>query len=159
MAPPHPTPAPTLSEEDIQALAPRVLQAVRSVANELRPQARLATGLGLDDSIERDYGLDSLGRVELLARIDRDLGIRLGEAALTEAGTPLIPVTLSGTRSLLRADVWLPERVPITVTIGQFITPAGPGWDHALALRDAARRAMAVTLAEPLLDRCSPHRH
>ena len=73
---------------DLESLAPRVLAVVRSVADELRPQARLAATLGLDDSLERDYGLDSLARVELIARLDRDLGVSLGEAAITQAETP-----------------------------------------------------------------------
>ncbi|MDO9196470.1 AMP-binding protein, partial [Rhodoferax sp.] len=73
---------------DPESLAPRLLATVRSLADELRPQARLASTLGLDHSLERDYGLDSLARVELLARIDHDLGVSLGEAALTEAETP-----------------------------------------------------------------------
>jgi len=72
----------------LEALAPRLLETVRSVADELRPQARLGASLGLDHSLERDYGLDSLARVELIARIDHDLGVSLSEAALTEAETP-----------------------------------------------------------------------
>ena len=93
---------------DIEALAPRLLATVRSVADELRPQARLAASLGLDHSLERDYGLDSLARVELIARIDHDLGVSLSEAALTEAETP---------RDLLRF---------ITRTGRQGVDPADP---------------------------------
>jgi 1-acyl-sn-glycerol-3-phosphate acyltransferase len=73
---------------DLESLAPRLLATVRSVADELRPQAGLAATLGLDDSLERDYGLDSLARVELIPRIGRELGVSLDEAALTEAETP-----------------------------------------------------------------------
>ncbi len=73
---------------DLEALALRMLATVREVADELRPQAKLGSALGLDHSLERDFGLDSLGRVELVARIDRDLGLSLSEAALTEAETP-----------------------------------------------------------------------
>lgn len=77
-----------LPAPDMESLLPRLLATVRCVSDELRPQARLAAALGLDHSLERDYGLDSLARVELIARIDRDLGVALGEAALTEAETP-----------------------------------------------------------------------
>jgi 1-acyl-sn-glycerol-3-phosphate acyltransferase len=81
-------------------LALRLLATVRSVADELRPQARLAAGLGLDHSLERDYGLDSLARVELIDRIGRELGVSLGEAALTEAETPrdLLPLIAAAPR-------------------------------------------------------------
>ncbi len=67
----------------------------------------------------------------------------------TETGTPLVPVTLNGTRSLLRDEAWLPYRSKIEVTIGAAIAPAGAGWKHALTLRDAARKSIAAALAEP----------
>jgi 1-acyl-sn-glycerol-3-phosphate acyltransferase len=68
-------------------------------------------------------------------------------AAATE--TPIVPVTLNGTRSLLRDGTWWPRRGPIGVTLGAPLVPAGTGWDSALALREAARGAIAATLAEP----------
>ena len=69
-----------------------------------------------------------------------------------ETGTPLVPVTLNGTRSLLRDKAWLPNRSDIRVTVGAAILPTRTGWVQALELRDAARKWMAVTLAEPTLD-------
>ena len=69
-----------------------------------------------------------------------------------ETATPLVPVTLNGTRSLLRDNAWLPNRSAIRVTVGVAIAPAGPGWNRALELRDAARKAIAAALAEPALD-------
>ena len=101
---------------DLEWLLPRLLATVRSVSDELRPQARLAATLGLDHSLERDYGLDSLARVELIARIDRDLGIALGEAALTEAETPrdlLRFITRTGGRA---ADTGSMQQTPVADT-------------------------------------------
>ena len=69
-----------------------------------------------------------------------------------ETGTPVVPVALNGSRGLLRDAAWLPERGAVRITIGEAIPPAGPGWDQALALRDAARNALAARLAEPALD-------
>jgi 1-acyl-sn-glycerol-3-phosphate acyltransferase len=69
-----------------------------------------------------------------------------------ETATSLVPVTLNGTRSLLRDKAWLPDRSAVQVTIAAAITPKGPGWDRALELRDAARKAISATLAEPTLD-------
>ena len=66
-----------------------------------------------------------------------------------ETGCALVPVTLNGTRSLLRDNAWLPNRSDIRVMIGAAIAPAGTGWKHALTLRDAARRSIAAALAEP----------
>jgi 1-acyl-sn-glycerol-3-phosphate acyltransferase len=42
----------------------------------------------LDDSLDRDLGISSLERVELLLRIERVFGIRLSDAVMAEAGTP-----------------------------------------------------------------------
>jgi non-ribosomal peptide synthetase component F len=67
--------------------SPRLLHLVRDLADELHPGARFANGLGLDHSLERDYGLDSLSRAELLIRIERELGVALAEAALSQAET------------------------------------------------------------------------
>ena len=69
-----------------------------------------------------------------------------------ETGCALVPVTLNGTRSLLRDMAWLPDRGDVRVTIGVAIAPAGPNWNHAIELRDAARKAIAAALAEPALD-------
>lgn len=65
----------------------RLLQTVRALAAELRPGVRNYSALGLDHHLERDFGLDSLARVELFARIERDMGERPGEAAFA-AETP-----------------------------------------------------------------------
>lgn len=66
----------------------RLLGIVRSLARELRPNARDVEHLGFDNLLERDFGLDSLARVELLVRIERELGARLNEKAFVDAETP-----------------------------------------------------------------------
>ena len=66
----------------------QLLDLVRGLSRELRPGAHGIDRLGLDHELERDFGLDSLARVELLARIERELGVRLAEAAFAEAETP-----------------------------------------------------------------------
>jgi len=73
---------------DTRPDAERLLGIVRELSRELRPGANGIDRLGLDHALERDFGLDSLARVELLARIERELGVRLGEAAFAEAETP-----------------------------------------------------------------------
>lgn len=68
--------------------AERLLGIVRGLARELRPNAPAVESLGLDHALERDFGLDSLARVELLVRIERKLGTRLAEEAFVAAETP-----------------------------------------------------------------------
>ena len=55
--------------------------------HELRPAAPIRL-VHLDDTIERDLGLDSLSRVELVLRIEHAFGIRLPERLATAARTP-----------------------------------------------------------------------
>lgn len=57
----------------------QLLDLVRGLARELRPGANGIERLDLDHELERDFGLDSLARVEQLARIERELGVRLAE--------------------------------------------------------------------------------
>ena len=77
-------------------LRPALLQLVRDLADQLRPGSDFAQSLGIDHSLERDYGLDSLSRVELVTRIESELGVALDDGALSQAETP---------RDLLRAIV------------------------------------------------------
>jgi hypothetical protein len=62
--------------------------------------------------------------------------------AAAQSGRPVVPVTLVGTRSVLRADTWLPRRHPIEVFVDAPLAPGGSSWSDALALRDAARQVM-----------------
>jgi 1-acyl-sn-glycerol-3-phosphate acyltransferase len=67
-------------------------------------------------------------------------------------GASIIPVALVGTRSLLRAGEWLPRRSQIVIEIGAPICSANHDWNAALALRDAARRAILARVPEPDAD-------
>jgi hypothetical protein len=61
----------------------------------------------------------------------------------------VVPVTLVGTRSLLRDGQWRPRRGALKVLIGKPQLPAGADWQAALQLRDAARSAILAQLGEP----------
>ena len=69
-------------------LTSALLQLVRDLADQLRPGSDFAQNLGIDHSLERDYGLDILSRAELLTRIESDLGVSLEAAAFSQAETP-----------------------------------------------------------------------
>jgi fatty-acyl-CoA synthase len=70
----------------------------------------------------------------------RLLPFRLGAfKAAVEAGCPVVPVAIRGTRAILPAGAWLPRRGPITVTLGAPIAPRGSDWREIVRLRDAVR--------------------
>jgi 1-acyl-sn-glycerol-3-phosphate acyltransferase len=95
--------------ERAESVEAEVLALVRGLLAELQPQRRGLDRIRLDDSFERDLALDSLGRAELLGRLERRFGIRLPAATLggaesprdllsaLRAGTPLVP---SGSESV-----------------------------------------------------------
>ena len=83
----------------------RLLQIVRELAHELRPRASEVDHLTLDHGLESDFGLDSLARVELLVRVDREMGVRLAEEAFAEAETVRDLLRLLGSKAFAEASV------------------------------------------------------
>ena len=64
----------------------RLLQVVAAVVREARPN--FAPNVTLDSSLEGDLGLDSLGRVELVLRLEKEFATSLSEQALATSETP-----------------------------------------------------------------------
>ncbi len=78
------------------------------------------------------------------------LPFRMGAFVIAaQAGLPVVPVTLRGTRSILRDGQWLFHRGAISVTVSPPIAPAGTDWNAAIALRDATRAEMLRLCGEP----------
>ena len=84
-----------------------------------------------------------------------------GFLAAVQAGVPVVPVTLRGTRSILRDRSLFPRRGRIRVHVSEPLSPAHAGdadnasdWDRAIVLRTAARAEMLRCCGEPdLADR------
>lgn len=72
-----------------------------------------------------------------------------------QAGVPVVPLAIRGTRSLLRADQWFPRRGVVRLTLGAPQAPQGPTWAAAVQLRDAARAHMLQYGGEPDLESAS----
>ncbi|MDH3580736.1 MAG: AMP-binding protein, partial [Hyphomicrobiales bacterium] len=68
--------------------ARQLLVIVRDLALELHPHLHRTLTVDLDSDIDTDIGLDSLGRAELLLRLDRAFKVRLPERLIGEAQTP-----------------------------------------------------------------------
>src|SRR5256714_8009059 len=64
----------------------RLLAVVAEVAREARPH--VDAYVALDSSLERAVGLDSLARVELVLRLEREFSASLPEQALASSETP-----------------------------------------------------------------------
>ena len=91
--------------------AQRLLHVTGRLVRETHP-GRGGT-VTLDSRLERDLGLDSLARVELLLRLSREFGVALPQAALAEAETP---------RDLLR---WLTRVAPEAAVAPAIALPHG----------------------------------
>lgn len=66
-------------------------------------------------------------------------------------GAPIIPVTLQGTRSVMRDGRWMPRRLPVRAVIGAALTPPAGGDPLAAAvhMRDTARAQILRHCGEP----------
>ncbi|MBM9537557.1 AMP-binding protein [Desulfobulbus alkaliphilus] len=91
--------------------AETVCQLAAGLAGEIDPDRR-NLHVELDSSLERDLGFDSLTKVELLARMEKTLGVSLGEEVLATAETLRDLVRAAG-RGSARAE-FIQERIPIT---------------------------------------------
>ena len=97
-------------------LEDRVLRVVSDLVGELRGQDPLR-GIGFGDSLERDLGISSLERVELLVRLERVFGVRLGDVVMSEAETPGDLATAILTADPDVAETWSDSRPDPTATI------------------------------------------
>jgi 1-acyl-sn-glycerol-3-phosphate acyltransferase len=149
-----------------QEVACEVIELVDALVSELGG-AHAGVRAKLDDSLERDLGLGSLERVELLVRIERAFGIRLADAVMAEAATPrdLVAALSSGrvapteraleqlepllpgiaappsTRTLVEALRWHAEHTPDRVDV---FVRTDDGDEEAISYGKLWRRASAI---------------
>jgi 1-acyl-sn-glycerol-3-phosphate acyltransferase len=67
----------------------------------------------------------------------------------TQAGAPVVPAAIRGTREILRPDQRFPRHGSITVTIGQPVRQVGTGWAAAVELQGRVRDAILLLSGEP----------
>lgn len=79
--------AATSTQLDPIGLRERVMDVLRGLLQELGSRGALET-LSAKSNFERDLGLGSLERVELLSRLETALGVRLPDLLITQANTP-----------------------------------------------------------------------
>jgi 1-acyl-sn-glycerol-3-phosphate acyltransferase len=73
---------------DRAAVAARLMVIVRELAREMQSREGKQVDVQLDSNLDLDLGLDSLGRFELLQRLDRAFCVRLSEQVISDAATP-----------------------------------------------------------------------
>jgi 1-acyl-sn-glycerol-3-phosphate acyltransferase len=79
--------ATSATQLDASEVRERVLEVVRGLLEELGSRGALPMLSGASQ-LDRDLGLGSLERVELLARLETAFGVRLPDAVMAEANTP-----------------------------------------------------------------------
>lgn len=157
------TPAdPAGAAAERQAQAERLLQVSRSLVAEVHPDRR-RIDVGLDSRIDRDLGIDSLGRVELLLRVERAFRVRLPDSVLGEAET-LADILAAVRRSSMpeaggpagTEPAWLPlppvaetpESARTLLEVLQWHVERHPDRPHLTVLRDDRHVLGTLTFAE-----------
>ena len=71
--------------------------------------------------------------------------------AAAASGAPVIPLTLRGTRSVLRDGQWLLRRMPVSAVVGPTLTVSSSKdrFATAVRLRDRARQQILAHCGEP----------
>ena len=66
-----------------------------------------------------------------------------------EAGLPVLPGIIRGTRSMLRSDQWFPRWTPLSIQIENAVKPSGTEFAALLQLREAVRKVILAHCGEP----------
>jgi 1-acyl-sn-glycerol-3-phosphate acyltransferase len=118
--------------------------------------------------VERYAVLDSIADAEALQTVAREgrllvffpegtftrrtglTGFYLGAfKAASEAGLPVVPAAIRGTRAMLRGEQWFPRRARVSVEFAEPVVPAGADFSAIVRLRDAVRNAILARCGEP----------
>jgi 1-acyl-sn-glycerol-3-phosphate acyltransferase len=142
----------------------------RELLDSIIPRVYLRhIGSNFVDRFDPERGVEELKQVSLslrsgsspiffpegtFSRMPGLLAFRMGAFVVAaEAGVPIVPVSIRGTRSILRDGHWFPRRGGITITISKPIMPEGKDWAAAIRLRDSARAEILRLCGEPDLMR------
>jgi 1-acyl-sn-glycerol-3-phosphate acyltransferase len=78
-------PASQRGPSDAASIPEAVLSIARDLAREIHPHRKATERAGLESSLDRDWGFDSLSRAELILRLERTFATHLPEPLLGEA--------------------------------------------------------------------------
>jgi 1-acyl-sn-glycerol-3-phosphate acyltransferase len=148
-------------EEMLAQTGERILGLVTKLSLELHPHRRGQPSGSLDAHLDKDFGLDSLGRVELIARLEQDFGVRVSDTLFAEAETPrdlLLGVLrardMGGAPALARIErldlpsaMAAPENAATLLDVLEWHAARHPGRPHIL-LSDGEREEAPITYAD-----------
>ncbi|NNJ73767.1 MAG: 1-acyl-sn-glycerol-3-phosphate acyltransferase, partial [Anderseniella sp.] len=78
------------------------------------------------------------------------LPFRLGAFSISCAiASPVLPVVIRGTRSILRGQQWFPRRGDVTIKVLDPQMPGGTDFSAAAELKERVRAAMLASSGEP----------
>jgi fatty-acyl-CoA synthase len=90
------------------------------------------------------------------ATFTRATGLRpfkLGAFKLAaESGRPILPISLVGTRRLLRDGTWLPRRTDLVLSVAPPLSAGSTSLEEIVRLREATAEIIARRVGEPRLD-------
>jgi 1-acyl-sn-glycerol-3-phosphate acyltransferase len=66
-----------------------------------------------------------------------------------EAGMPVLPGIIRGTRSMLRGEQWFPRWTSLSIQVEDAVRPSGTDFASLLQLRDTIRKVMLAHCGEP----------
>lgn len=134
-----------------ESLVPRLF--LQSIGTDFVERADIRQGV---EDTSRVAGSVRAGRTPIFfaeGTFTRTAGLlpfRMGAFVIAaQTGVPLVPVSIRGSRSVLRDGTWFARRGAIVVTIAPPIVPKGSDWNAAVALRDAARAEILRRCGEP----------
>lgn len=124
------------SNDPIETLARQLLTLIKQFEDELSGGRGQLDNLGLDSSLDRDLGLDSLALAELISRVEQSFGVTLSEQTLSRAETP---------RDLLREIM----REQPSAAARKNDVEAGQSTTDDTSWRDKAVKDLSLPAAEP----------
>jgi len=78
---------------------------------------------------------------------------RLGAfQAAAQAGCPVVPAAIAGSRHVLPDGTWLPRPGPVRIILRPPLQPLGEEWHDILSLRDAAFQEILAHCGEPRIE-------